>query len=499
MSMALDRLGSEDRRVIAENLLTEAKAFKAGELTAHCPFHLEGTPGGAFFYNHERDLAYCHSCGQSSDLVGIYNAVNGRDVDDSEGCREFLKTYCPDSGGTRPVRQGARPRRPEGWTPPSTAFPSDLWIQKATDFVEHSVDRLQENKEQLAELARCGISPKVAKLCRMGWNDKDKWPPVTAWGLPHEKNERGKEKKIWLPEGLVVPAIRDGQVVKLKVRRPNPRTPWGDDRKYWEVKGGANGLFHVYGRPTFRIWVLVETERDAAMVWALCHDLGVGAIGAGGAAKRPCEFVTGILRRAKVILNALDYDPAGATNTYKFWEQEFPNSVRYPAPPSMGKDVGDAYRNGLDVRQWVWEGLPGFVQRYLQKMVGQAETTTQPQEPAAQEQPAEQPQATTPRPTLEQVLQWMEPWPLWRQELSEFYAAMAGTEFRVFRRQGEDGLWMGIESNDWDALREDEPRRILFVTLRERLFNRIELDPELGLNSLDNIINHYFGDYLEVR
>ena len=93
----------------------------------------------------------------------------------------------------------------------------------------------------------------------------------------------------------------------------------------------------------------------------------------------------------------------------------------------------------------------------------------------------------------------MEPWPLWRQELSEFYAAMAGTEFRVFRRQGEDGLWMGIESNDWDALREDEPRRILFVTLRERLFNRIELDPELGLNSLDNIINHYFGDYLEVR
>lgn len=495
MSIALDRLEADDRRIIAESLLTNPKPAKSGELTSHCPFHVEGTPGGAFFYSYEKDMAHCHSCGQNADLVGIYNAVNGRGVDDSDGCREFVKRYCPDSGGRRPARQSNRPRQPEGWTPSSVGMPSELWRQKASHFMQHSVERLQQNPEQLAELAKSGISAKVAELCRFGWNEKDKWPPVTAWGLPREENERGREKKIWLPEGLVMPVIRDNQVVKLKVRRPNPLTPWGEERKYWEVKGGANGLFHVYGRPTSRIWILVETERDAAMLWAICHRMGVGAIGTGGAAKQPCDFVTTILRRAKVILNALDYDPAGAANTYSFWEEEFPNSIRYPAPPSMGKDVGDAYRNGLDVRRWVWEGLPGYAQRFLK----QNATRTQQDAPSAPQKQEPEPQGSTTAPTLEQVLEWMEPWPLWKRELSDFFQDFKTTDFRIFKCPRGGGLWMGIAGNDWKALNADTPRRELLGALRHRLSQRKELDPELGVNSLAKIINHYFGEYLEVR
>ncbi|TVM15044.1 hypothetical protein DPQ33_16280 [Oceanidesulfovibrio indonesiensis] len=494
MSIALDRLTADDRRIIAESLLTNPRPSKSGELTSHCPFHVEESPGGAFFYSYEKDLAYCHSCGQNADLAGIYNAINGRGVDDSDGCREFVRKHCHDSGGRKPVRQDSRPQHPEGWTPPSIVMPPELWRQKASDFVQHSVERLQQNPEQLAELARCGISAKVAELCRFGWNEKDKWPPVSAWGLPREENERGKEKKIWLPEGLVMPVVRDNQVVKLKIRRPILQTPWGDERKYWEVKGGANGLFHVYGRPTSRIWILVETERDAAMLWAFCHQMGVGAIGAGGAAKRPCDFVTTILRRAKVILNALDYDPAGAVNTYKFWEQEFPNSIRYPAPPSMGKDVGDAYRNGLDVRRWVWEGLPGYAQRLLK----QKTRTKQDAEIAPRNQEPE-PQENATAPTFEQVLERMEPWPLWRQELSDFYQAFKATDFRIFKARQGGELWMGIAGNDWKTLNADPTRSESLRNLRERLHQRKELDPDLGDNSLDKIINHYFGEYLEVR
>lgn len=492
MSIALDRLGADDRRVIAEELLVNPRPFKSEELTAHCPFHVESTPGGAFFYNFEKDLAYCHSCGQDSDLVGIFNATHGRDADDSDGCRDFVKKYCPDAGGRKPISRGMRRKSQESWAPPSTTLPPALWIQKASTFVEHSIERLQNNEEQLAELASCGISADVARLCRFGWNEKDKWPPLSAWGLPSEKNDQGKEKKIWLPTGLVMPAIRGGQVVKLKIRRPDPKTPWGDVRKYWEVKGGANSLFHVYGRPTCRIWILVETERDAAMLWAHCHKMGVGAIGAGGAAKRPCEDVATLLRRAKVVLNALDYDQAGAANTYKFWEEEFPNSIRYPAPPSMGKDVGDAYRRGLDVRQWVWDGLPQYAQRFLQQRTDKSQEAA-----AASQEPAAEHETAAGEPTIDQVLEWMAPWPMWKQRLSNFYGEMRGTGFRVFKgRKGE--IWMGLSDHNYGALRGDDQRRELFVRLRSELFEDMVLDHELGSNSLANIINHYFGDYLEV-
>lgn len=491
MSIAGDRLTATDRQTIAESLLTDPKPYKSDEVGGHCPFHREETPGGAFFYNFEIDAAHCHSCGQDSDLVGIYNAVHGRPADDSEGCAEFVKKYCPQDG-SRPVLQGERRAKPRReWQPGSIDLPPELWREKALAFVEHSEERLQSSPERLAELAAWGIDAETARLCRFGWNDRDKWPPLTAWGLPREMNDKGKEKKVWLPEGLVMPAIRDGQILKLKIRRPNPATPWGTDRKYWEVKGGANRLYHVYGAASYRVWVVTETERDAALVWSRCRGLGIGAMGNGGASKRPAGFVADLLSRAWVILNAMDFDRAGANNTYGFWEKEYPTSVRYPAPPSMGKDVGEAVERGLDVHQWVLDGLPGFV---LRKLSASAESSVSLRQEKSESHPPSAPQKSH----WEQVLEWMEPWPQWRQVLINFHSAMQENGFRVFRKK--DGtLTLGLDDNDWPSLHADEARCGLFCDLRQCFHRRQELDSELGLNSLENIIGHYFKEQLEVR
>lgn len=362
MSIAIDRMTAADRQAISESLLTDTKPHKSEEWGAHCPFHSEETPGGAFFYNFEIDTAFCHSCGANSDLVGIFNAVNGRDPSDPAGCAEFVERFC--NGSTQIQRQPRR-TRPRGWAPKKVGLPSSLWMERAASFVEHSVERLQSSPERLAELEWWGIDRETALKCRFGWNDRDKYPPVTSWGLPYAQNDKGKEKKNWLPEGLVIPAVYNSQVIKLKIRRPNAETSWGEPRRYWEVVGGANNLFHVYGSHACKVWVLMETERDAALVWKHVHDQGIGAMGCGGAAKRPAGFVADILGRSRLILNALDFDNAGAANTYNFWEKEFPVAVRWPAPPSMGKDVGDALGAGLDVREWVLEGVPGFIKRKL--------------------------------------------------------------------------------------------------------------------------------------
>lgn len=495
MSIALDRLSVEERRLIAESLLTEHKPSKDGKLGSHCPFHREGTPGGAFYYHYENDLAYCHSCGANSDLVGIFNAVHGRAVDDSDGCAEFVKTYCPDSYGSRPMPQQRQPRQKRGWEPNQSTFPSEKWQERAESHVNNSIERLQKDEKQLAELAKFGISAETAKVLKFGWNNMDKWVPVTAWGLPYEKNDKGKESKIWLPKGLVIPAFREGKVVKIKVRRPDPMTPWGEERRYWEIKGSVRQYYHVYGHPTYRIWIVVETERDAGMAWFFCNKLRIGAMATGGAAKRPCEYSSGLLRKAKVILNALDYDNSGTKNTYDFWAEEFPNSIRYPAPPSMGKDIGDAFKDGgLDVARWAWAGLPNFAKRFVtDSLAGKAE----PEIEVQSESPA--PQNNPPQKTFfEQVLEQMESWPQWRQELVNFFDQLKSAEFGIYRFP-DDSIQLGLKDSDWERLHKDVSRRTLFTELRNKFYAPRELDPNIGPQCLHDIVEFYFAEKLERR
>jgi hypothetical protein len=325
--------------------------------------------------------------------------------------------------------------------------------------------------------------------------------------LPRETNEQGKERKIWLPEGLVMPAVHGGQVVKLKIRRPDPVTPWGDVRKYWEVRGGANHLFHVYGNPAFRVWVLVETERDAALVWQFVHDLGIGALGNGGARKRPGGYVADILDRAWLILNALDFDQAGMQCSCGFWEKEYPISKRWPAPPSMGKDVGDAQAAGLDVRQWVLEGIPNHVRRRMDKLsrpVGESGQVAAVPEVQGEKQPsnntAQSPEnkvcgVAPQRSYFDQVLEMMENMPLWRDELVEFRKALSESRFKLF--MGANGRpWVGV-STGVDL--SDKGVRGQLGAARERFHGMRVLDEWMGENSLEDIVLTYFEGKLEVR
>lgn len=369
MGAAEEWLSPGERADVAENLLTNPQA-RGHEIWAHCPFHVEGTPGGAFSYNYVEDVAKCMSCGEASDLIGVFNAVQGRDPSDPDGFKAFKERYAP-GAASRPWREGAhagekRERVERRWAPRATDLPEPKWMERATAFVEHAAARLQESPEVLAQLKAWGIAPETAAKCKLGWNERDKYPTRSSWGQPKELKEDGKERKIWLPEGLVLPMFADGKVVKIKIRRPHPERGKESlkDRKYWEVNPGGSKRYFVYGRPEWLAWVIIETERDAAMVWQHSHGMRVGVMGTGSASARPDAAAAEILRRSALILVALDNDQAGGLNA-KWWLDEFPLAVRWPAPPSAGKDPGDAIGQGLDIAAWVQAGLPSHVRRKL--------------------------------------------------------------------------------------------------------------------------------------
>jgi hypothetical protein len=364
MGAALEWMGEDERRGIAESLLSDVDA-RGGRLWAACPFHVEQSKGGSFFYDPEKDHAFCFSCRASEDLVGVFCAVSGYAPNSSDGFRAFRDRYASGRELRRQERPAVAPRQPKVWAPRVEELPSALWSEKADAFIRKAVARLAETPAELARLEALGIDADTAAKCRIGWNDRDRYPLRTAWGLPYELNPQGKEKKLWLPEGLVLPFYVDGLAATIKIRRAHPEK--GPEKfqktKYYKIPGSCERLF-VYGRPTCRAWVVVEAERDAAMIWGKLREFGVGAVGTGSASTRPDAVTAAILAEADMILVAFDNDNPGADQSV-WWLEHFPLAVRWPVPPAAGKDPGDAIGPGLDVRAWVEAGLPSHVKLAL--------------------------------------------------------------------------------------------------------------------------------------
>ena len=105
---------SNEREVIARQLLQGIDEQKSTpeRVWAYCPMHSEKTPGGAFSYNVEEDIAGCYSCGGSTDLIGLFNLSQGRETGDPEGMSEFIKEYCSDVKGKGIPKRKEKKKRP---------------------------------------------------------------------------------------------------------------------------------------------------------------------------------------------------------------------------------------------------------------------------------------------------------------------------------------------------------------------------------------------------
>lgn len=375
-------MGAAQNHLSAARLANIARGILAGvndrrclshgtgdQVGAYCPFpeHPEKTPGGAFLYDPDRDLGRCYGCGNATDIIGLYNLTQGRDENDPEGFKEFMTKHAPGAKLSRPKGRRRVDTPAPSWLARTSEDPPKKWMREAEQVVLRCALALRQDAAALDRLAAWGIPPEAAKAFRLGWCHKQQFFKVTSWGLPYAENENGNEKCVWIPQGLVIPNIVSGKVVGIKVRQENPPKP---EDKYRNTYGGSVRYF-VYGRETFRVWMIIETERDAAMVAWLVNPLGIGVMGTGSASNRPDAQAGAILARSDLILNCLDNDRAGALNSWdvetdkpwKFsWEGQYPQAVRWMVPTQYGKDPGDMVGK-YDVLRWVVTGLPDHVRR----------------------------------------------------------------------------------------------------------------------------------------
>lgn len=403
---ALEWLGEAGcRSVFAELLAVDSRKSNATRLWACCPFHQERTP--SFSYRPDKDKFHCFGCRQSGDLIDLFEHLNG--YSEGDGFMDFRARFAP-SGQLDPRRESkpARPSGPPPWAPGPVKEVPGSWTDRAESFVTHSQERLAANAEALEWLAGRGITAETARLCRLGWNDKDKYPPRSHWGLPKEFNQKGRELKIWLPEGLVIPWARNGRIVKIKIRRPHPENGPASmaEVKYYGVRGNA-GCFSIYGRPKPGfpvVVVVVESELDGVLLWQELRHFGV-VIMASPAGSKPDVAETELLHNADLVLIALDVARAELSEGEKeekagpmasaWFLEHFPNAIRRPVPPSMGKDHGEAVAAGLSMRDWFEAALPNHMLRRIMR----------PEAPVPVPQPVEAPASESePAPAMEEPI-----------------------------------------------------------------------------------------------
>jgi len=211
-----------------------------------------------------------------------------------------------------------------------------------------------KNNEILNWLEARGISTSTVDKFKLGWNRGDKgtdlWRSRESWGLEPIIKDNGKPKKLWIPVGLVIPKMDGDEVLRIRIRRPEGREP--EKLRYYILPGSYMAPM-VIGKDR-ECFVVLETELDGMMVHQAAGDM-VGSVALGSSGTKPDPEADAALKKAAVILNALDFDAAGA-KAKSWWEKQYEKNKRWPVPE--GKDPGEAFQEGVDIRAWIQAGLP---------------------------------------------------------------------------------------------------------------------------------------------
>lgn len=255
----------------------------------------------------------------------------------------------------RPKENGAAqvevPKVP--WTPKVYDGPKAIWQQKAFEVLKESIENLHNPK--FTEIMRYlreerGLKTENIKRYKLGYIPQQKLFAREDWGLPKKLRDGGGELKLWIPEGIVIPRLREITLLRLRIRLSKPLA---DGTRYYFISGSSpapmifdNGRAHT---------VIVESDLDGFLLQQEAGDL-VNVVSLGNAQLKPDMATIELFQRAGgLVLNSLDNDHAGVQEALGWWAENIPQAKRWPTP--VGKDPGDALKAGVNLRTWIMGGI----------------------------------------------------------------------------------------------------------------------------------------------
>lgn len=322
---------------------------RGGEYASACPVCGGSDRFRVWPSQNEGGKWWCRQCNKGGDRIQYLRDLRGKSY------KEACLILDIEPAGRKAIRNTTPKCSPKSsWTPAAISPPCSSWTTNALSFLTWAESQLYLGKfsHVVAWLNGRGLTVETIKGARLGWNPKNWWVRREEWGLFPETKEDGSEKKLWIPEGLVIPCFRKCEIQRIRIRRPNPDA----SPKYYFLPGSANSSM-LMGKPELA-YVVVESELDSLLIDQEAGDL-IQSVALGSANIRPDSEVTRLLTGAELVLVALDSDDAGGKGSWQWWMQAFPNARRWPV--LKGKDPTEAHQNGFKIRSWISAALEKFV------------------------------------------------------------------------------------------------------------------------------------------
>lgn len=254
----------------------------------------------------------------------------------------------------------------------SVFYPHPKWVERMNALVEKARSKICHEKSVLDYLASRGVTPEIVEKNRFGWLPHDETIPVEELGMVYDPEGKVEvqagtitynKKKLWIPGGIIMP-IYSGELFAVDVRRTiEARKKFLPNLKYVFIKGGGVSYRSLWdGAPGIKpkAVALIESRLDASMVAAACPEVAFIV----GKDKPLSRAYADAFRRASLILICTDNDEpnrlglrAGEEKAKK-WEAEFNNAHFWPVPE--GKDPGEFFQQGGDIRSWIMAGIEKY-------------------------------------------------------------------------------------------------------------------------------------------
>ena len=342
----------------------KASGTKGGEYHSPCP----GCGGEDRFHawpeqNNREGSWWCRGCELGGDCIQFLREFSGLSFKEAAARMGREVNTADYHGRTQRVEEKHQSGRSQPALDVSAPEdPDETWQTRARALMDYATEKIQTNDRQMAWLASRGLTRESVQRFHLGWIPEDMFRERSSWGLPPGdiSPKTGRPKKLWIPTGLIIPCLRDGRVVRVRIRRPE-----GEPR-YYVLPGSVmdpQPLLYLASSWQGRTECIVicESELDGLLIFQEAGDLvSVLALGASHVKprdERAHQALAGQGGRKPVIVLAMDADDAGQKAAV-WWQENYPRT-RLATMPEGCKDPGEIVPAGHDLRQWLVGHLPG--------------------------------------------------------------------------------------------------------------------------------------------
>ncbi len=285
----------------------------------------------------------CNQCSQKGDKIAYLR--NYRGLSYTEACVELNITPKMTFESSRDLIN----KKNKIHTPNIIQNPPGKWTEKSTDLLFQWFKNLMSPAGKIQRdylIFNKYLTIETIKKARLGYNKTGLKYSKESFGLDPDP----EKNTAWIAAGIIIPYFENGNLVRLRSRQEDYNPKFG---KYI-MSTGSSSTYFIYPdfEPFIKPALVIESELDGWLIWQECKDL-VNVVATGSSNNYTCEKSDYSIKNCSGVYVWGDNDKAGQKMN-EWWVKNYSATPIYT---SIGDDVSEAAKNGLELRRFILDQI----------------------------------------------------------------------------------------------------------------------------------------------